>query len=949
MVQRKLIVLLSLAMAVLLGFADNIMLVCLRNGESVVERDTLTLNEGRDSLVLSSGMRLAVSDIDSIVIGDEALEDSVVHVCWNGTDAPTIQASSRFVSAEVNGGDVVITNTATNAEYTYVLEGECMNGSFTLFCDYKATVRLNGLTLHSTQAEALNIQSGKRINLELADGSVSSLADAQTDNGQKATLRCKGHLEVGGSGILNLSAHAGHAISTKEYMLVKKGAGSINITEAAGDGIHAGQYFQMNGGTLNISGVKGDGIQAEATSDPEDEKNGQLIVKGGSLTITTTGADVAALKSDSLMTVSGGTLVLTTKGSASKALKSKTDVEVSGGNISITQTGSYLVKDMDPSYTTGIKAVNVTLTGGVIGITNTADAGRGISADNSLIINEQKASLVLDVKANGAGGELDVTKNEETGSGDGDAEEEQEAKSYRIFVNVPASTSNRPGGSTSNPWKTVYLYSSNGDRLATLTNSVNVNGKTFYYYDFQKSVEGRFYFGAPNYTSSSGWGGSTSYTIKSSTFNFNNTDGKDRFYQISSTYSTSGSTRTYSISDVTATYGGGAIGGGTVSGDIVSAACLKSDGTVTIAAGTITLTNTGKVAKGITADKDIDILGGTISITNSGAGIAGTSDSFTAKGITSDANVSIREGNVSIRMSGTGGKGIKADANVTIGRENSTAGPVLSVVTTGAVLSGGSGSTSGGGRPGEESGSGAKAIKCVGSYYQYGGDIYIETSGGRAEGIESKTKAAKSMNFNGGNLYMKVHDDCINSAGQICFNGANVICHSTGNDAIDSNYGQNQSIVITAGVVVCFSMPGGAEMGIDADAISRVYLTGGTLISGGGNQGGSSGSSLGSGSTHNKAWSGSISYTTDSYYSVVVGGKNILTWQMPCTMNSSYNIFGSDRFTGSQTHYIYQGTTAPNSGNAHNFRSGAESQPKPMIWEGSNITSGTQKGTFMPN
>lgn len=944
MKQRNLLVIIFLVIVALLGFAENVMVLFLHDGTSAVERDSLVVSEGKDSLLLSSGVKYALCDIDSIVIDEYNQDDSVVYIRWNGAETPVIEASSKHISAEVNGGNVVLTNTTTDVEYTYILEGVTSDGSFSLVSDYKSTVCLNGLDLQSTQAEAINIQCGKRVSLELAEGTVSTLADARTDNGQKGTLRCKGHLEIGGHGTLNLKAHVGHAISTKEYLLIKKGAGAINITEAGGDGIHAGQYFQMNGGELNISGVRGDGIQAETTSNVTDEKNGQLMVKGGSIAVTVTAADVAALKSDSLMSVSGGTLVLTTKGSADKAMKSKTDVEVSGGEITIIQTGSYLVQNMDPCYTTGIKAVNVTLSGGSVGITNTADAGRGISAENSIVINEKKASLVLDVKANGAGGELDTTKNEES---EGDAGEDQEPKSYRIYVTVPASSSNRPGGSTSNPWKTVYLYTSGGSLVATLSNSVNVSGKTFYYYDFQEPVTGTYYFGAPDYSSSSGWGGSTTYAIKSSTFSFNNADGKDRFYQISSTYSTSGSTRTYSISDVTSTYGGGTIGGGTVSGDIVSAACLKSDGTVTISAGTVTLANTGNVAKSITSDKDVDIEGGVVTITNSGAGLAGSSDTFTAKGITSDTNVNIKGGNVSIRMSGTGGKGIKADSNITVGQESTMTGPFLSVVTTGSALAGGSTST--GGRPGEASGSGAKAIKCMGNYYQYGGYIYIETNAGKAEGIESKTRATKSLNFNGGNLYIKSNDDCINSAGQICFNGANVICYSTANDAIDSNYGQNQSIAITAGTVVCFSPAGGAEMGIDADAISRVYITGGTLISGGGNQGGSSGSSLGSGSTHNKAWSGSISYTADNYYSVVVGGKNVLTWQMPCTMTSSYNIFASDGFTSSQTHYIYQGTVSPTSGVVQTFRRGIDAQPIPMIWTGSNITSGTQKGKFSPN
>ena len=93
------------------------------------------------------------------------------------------------------------------------------------------------------------------------------------------------------------------------------------------------------------------------------------------------------------------------------------------------------------------------------------------------------------------------------------------------------------------------------------------------------------------------------------------------------------------------------------------------------------------------------------------------------------------------------------------------------------------------------------------------------------------------------------------------------------------------------------------------DSLSYITISGGTLISGGGQQGGSSGS-LGTGSTHYKAWSGTLSYTAGRYYSIVCG-DNILTWLMPVSLSSS--------------------------------------QPIPMLWVRSNLTSGTLTSTFSPN
>ena len=81
------------------------------------------------------------------------------------------------------------------------------------------------------------------MSLILAEETVNTLTDAPEDYGQKATLYCKGHLEIEGGGELNLTANVNHAISTKEYCQIKKDAGTINILRAANDGIHAKQYF----------------------------------------------------------------------------------------------------------------------------------------------------------------------------------------------------------------------------------------------------------------------------------------------------------------------------------------------------------------------------------------------------------------------------------------------------------------------------------------------------------------------------------------------------------------------------------------------------------------------------------------------------------------------------------------------------------------------------------
>lgn len=684
----------------------------------------------------------SIADITEMIFADEQIDEpwapepsddpNVITIEWGG-DAPVVKCSAPEVTVSVEGDDVMLTNTNIDTEYTYILRGKSENGSLTLKADYKSTIVLDGVDLTSQLEEALNIKCGKRIALVINDGTVNTLQDPTEDKGQKGALYCKGHLEIEGGGELNLTGNVKHALATKEYLqLKKKFAGKLNILAAASDGIHAGQYFQMNAGNVKIRNIQGDGIQAEATGEEGEENDGMMIIKGGQLDIVTSG-------------------------DAAKGLKASTDIAISGGDIKINQSGGYEVDEtQDVSYISGIKGATVTISDGTLNITTSGSAARGISADEALTIS-----------------------------------------------------------------------------------------------------------------------------------------------------------------------------------------------------------------------------GGVVDIVNSGEGVgtaeSGLYDNLTAKGLGCDGDVMVLGGTVSIAMSGKGGRGIKADMNVVVGDEATGNGPVLTITTTGAALPE-AGSTSGGGNtpwwapgggwnpggggPGggrEEGGSGAKAIKCGdagctvgGCYYQYGGNILITTTGSMAEGIEAKAATTTAMNFEGGNAYIQTVDDCINSAGQINFDGANVVCISTGNDAIDSNYGRAGSVTITDGVLLTFGS-GGAEMGIDCDNMAYVLFKGGIVVGGGGNQGGGT-SSLGSGSIHYKWWSTSISYQVGRYYSAYGGGENAFTFTLPVARSSSNNLYACDYFKSGTSYTVGYNTVAPTEGEAILFRTTpTDLVGTPLFWKRSGVTSGTQVATFSPS
>lgn len=795
-----------------------------------------------------------VADPEPPTPSDESTQFSIV---WNGTEA-TVTGSHPDVTVSNQGGVVSVTNSNTTEEFTYTLQGQG-TGAFVLNGNYKATVVLQGLTLTGMgYGAALDIRSGKRTALVLADGTENALSDAADDLGQKAALYCKGHLEVSGAGALQLTGHANHALATKEYLQLKKTTGTIEVLAAANDGFHAGQYFLMNGGSVTMKNLGGDGIQAEVTDDTADEDNGRLTINGGTLDVTLTAPDAAALKSDSLMTVSSGTATLTTSGAGDKALKSKTALAVSGGDMTIKQTGKPYVVDGDVAYVSALKAESVALTGGTIRISNSVTGGRGISCSGDVVV-DGAADIEMTLTGNG-GTAADAVE----GTASDEPSPEPEAD-YRVYVNLPASSQggSRPGGG-GNAWSAVALYKSDGTLVKTLTTQVSANGTTFYVCDFQKADAGTYYFGNPNgYQSGGGFGGGTTYTIRTSTFS-GPTDGKPHFYRAASSYSTSGTTRTYQLSDVTSTYKDATIGSATTDGD-----------------------------------------------------------GFTAKGIKTDGNCQLLGGSLNIKMSGTGAKGIKVEGNYTQGRTDGT-GPTLNVSTTGASYgsssSGGMGG--GGGRPGESSGgSSSKAIKVMGTALLQGGETVVTTATNGAEGLETKTAQQGSIRITGGKHYFKCYDDCLNSAGGITFDGGTTVCCSTGNDAVDSNYGRSGAIVIGNGTILAYTSAGGPEEGLDCDNNSYIQITGnGRAVSLGGSQGGGGGGGWGGSSSGGigSAVQGygllttSASYSANRYYTLAdASGNNLLTFSLEGSVSSSLSLFTAPGMTSGQSYTVKYATTAP--------------------------------------
>ena len=411
------------------------------------------------------------------------------------------------------------------------------------------------------------------------------------------------------------------------------------------------------------------------------------------------------------------------------------------------------------------------------------------------------------------------------------------------------------------------------------------------------------------------------------------------------------------------------IDGGTLSLTTTAngAKALKSDSTVVVNAGTVTINAKGGVdtsdssdpsyVAGVSAGKfvqnggvvtmtiqgtsgrgvkayDVEINGGELTITNSAAPTTISSDVKGAKGIKA-LNCALNAGTITITMSGNASKAIRCGDGTQStsggggggwgggwggpggGWGGGPGGGGMGGGTTWSNIKGSytQGKADGTGPTltisqtgGTNSSSSAKGIKAICAVTIYGGETIVNTTKSGGEGLESKT----SIDIRGGQHYLKCYDDCLNSKGKIFFNGGITVCYSTGNDAVDSNAGTTGAITIGDGTVFAYMTKGDPDEGLDCDNNNYISITGtGIGISAGGKQSSTSGTITGAKQGY-AFLTKPTSYATKTYYTLAdAEGNNLVTYSFEATVKNSLSLITATGMTSKGSYTIKSSTTAP--------------------------------------
>lgn len=356
----------------------------------------------------------------------------------------TVAGSVSGVTVTTNGAHVTVNASVAGVEY--VLSGSTSNGSFKVYSDKNFKLTLAGVSLTNDSGAAINIQSGKRVFVEVKTETENYLADASsystvTGEDEKGCFFSEGQLIFSGTGALTVTGNYKHGICSDDYVRLRSGS-NITVASAVKDGIHTNDKIIIGGGILKVK-ASGDGLDCE---------KGFIDIRGGLIK-----ADIS--------------------GDASKAVKAETDITLSGGQLILLTSGSAVYEDNDLSSAAGIKCDgNLVMNGTTLSVKSTGAAGKGINCDGTLSIDNSTVKIIttgkqyvynrLDSSAKGIKADGNLTINSGTiwvKTPGGEGSEGIESKST-LTVN---------GGDVS-----VYSY----DDCMNASKSIIINGGNIYCY-----------------------------------------------------------------------------------------------------------------------------------------------------------------------------------------------------------------------------------------------------------------------------------------------------------------------------------------------------------------------------------------------------------------------------------------------------------------------------------
>ena len=229
---------------------------------------------------------------------------------------------SSAKTVEIDGQTVTITE-----EGVYLVSGSLSDGQIVVDAAYDAKVQivLNGAEIAKDDSAAIYVKAANKVFVTAAEGSENSLTVTGDDSSDKidGVIFAKTDLTVNGTGVLTVSAKAGHGIVSKDDLVL---AGLTLTVSAKKKALSGNNSVRIASGTYELTAGT-DGIHAE----DEDKSVGFIYIADGSVTIN---AEDDGIHAYTDLIVDGGTVNVA---KSKEGLEGNT-VTLNGGDVDIAST-----------------------------------------------------------------------------------------------------------------------------------------------------------------------------------------------------------------------------------------------------------------------------------------------------------------------------------------------------------------------------------------------------------------------------------------------------------------------------------------------------------------------------------------------------------------------------------------------------------------------------------
>lgn len=306
-------------------------------------------------------------------------------------------SNGKITAASADGVEIDGTDLTITASGTYVLSGNCADGSVTVEKGTDGvTLVLNGLTLTSETTAPIVCGKGSEVTIEAAAGTENTLTDTESNNdesgnadAENAVIKCKDGSQVVlcGTGTLNIQANGKNGI--KSGATTEDGEASLtirdltlNIDAPVNDAVNAETALEVESGTLTLSagddalhcdyalniGAEGtNGPSVTVTSCNEGLEGATVNVFSGKVSIQSADDCINAANADLTgysyeLNIFGGTI--TAHSDSGDGFDSNGDLTISGGYVTVWTANAADNEPLDADGTVTVSGGTVLAAGG---------------------------------------------------------------------------------------------------------------------------------------------------------------------------------------------------------------------------------------------------------------------------------------------------------------------------------------------------------------------------------------------------------------------------------------------------------------------------------------------------------------------------------------------------------------------------------------------------------